>query len=106
MNNMGHTTGSWAILPSGVHGEGVHVTRHFRRGEIIDVAIEKALGFLPYVTFFGGKVNHSLRPNCELWFNDDKWYLRTLRDLRAGEEALADYNNTPWFIMKPDPSWT
>ena len=49
-----------------------------------------ALGWIPIY-------NHSYRSNCEYFMNydDETMYIKTMRDIRAGEELTINYNG-PW----------
>jgi hypothetical protein len=42
-------------------------------------------------TPLGGFINHSDYPNCELVKTNDKYYLKTIRDIMAGEELTLEY---------------
>ena len=49
-----------------------------------------ALGWIPLY-------NHSYRSNCEYFMNydDQTMYIKTMRDIKAGEELTINYNG-PW----------
>lgn len=49
-----------------------------------------ALGWIPIY-------NHSYRSNCEYFMNydDQTMYIKTMRDIKAGEELTINYNG-PW----------
>jgi SET domain-containing protein len=49
-----------------------------------------ALGWIPIY-------NHSYRSNCEYFMNydDNTMYIKTMRDIKAGEELTINYNG-PW----------
>ncbi len=36
-------------------------------------------------------VNHSCKPNCETWVEDDQIFFYTLRDVKKGEEICINY---------------
>ena len=42
-------------------------------------------------TPLGGFFNHSENPNCEAYIEDDLIKLRTIRDIKKGEEILVKY---------------
>tara|TARA_B100000287_G_scaffold287085_1_gene270606 strand:+ start:813 stop:1103 length:291 start_codon:yes stop_codon:yes gene_type:complete len=44
-----------------------------------------------YRTPLGGFINHSDDPNCLKWKEDDKYYIKTLRKIRKGEELFLKY---------------
>lgn len=100
-------TQRWYIAPSRIHGVGTHAGQMYLTGEVIDLGIENKLGgMIPIVTYFGSKINHSYRPNVELWYTNGNWYVRAKRRIQKDEEIVMDYNDTPWFIKKPDPAWS
>src|SRR4029079_1148565 len=93
------------IGQSRIHGKGIMANRNFRRGEVIGVVVYYSFFSLyPIITKdFGGLINHSYRPNSQLYFMNNMYYLVANRNITRGEEVVADYNNTPWFIQKPMP---
>ena len=42
-------------------------------------------------TPLGGFINHSDNPNCVKWNEDDKYFVKTLRAIHAGEELTLKY---------------
>ena len=44
-----------------------------------------------YRTPLGGFINHSDDPNCVKWCEDDKYYIKTIRAIRKGEELFLKY---------------
>ena len=42
-------------------------------------------------TPLGGFINHSDDPNCVKWQEDDKYYIKTIRKIRIGEELFLKY---------------
>jgi len=55
------------------------------------------------------KLNHcpksSSKMNTYLKKIDNGWYLFSKRKILIGEELTVDYNDTPYYIAKPDPNW-
>jgi SET domain-containing protein len=47
-------------------------------------------------TDFGAFVNHSKNPNLELAKENKKFYYKTLREIKTGEELTLDYQTFPW----------
>lgn len=94
----------WYLSPSPIHGEGIFAGSDIVRGEIIDVAICKQS---VKITFFGSKINHSWHPCAELSFNSerDEYDVVAIKDIQKNQEITLDYNNTPFFIKKPNPKW-
>lgn len=92
------------ISMSDVHGVGVFVGRGFAADEMVLAVVEPE----HKISALGSKVNHCMeRANVVLKeAKPGYWNLYAIRDLEPYEEILSDYNNTPDFIAKPDPSWT
>ena len=42
-------------------------------------------------TPLGGFINHSEKPNCERVDHQDKWYLKTTKDINKNEELTLKY---------------
>ncbi len=42
-------------------------------------------------TPFGGFINHSYSPNCELYEDEDTFHARTVKDVVKDEELTVDY---------------
>lgn len=98
---------NWSVRPSRIHGIGVFAERDYHKGEFVDIGITFIASIMPSVTYFGSKINHSRRPNLVLEKSPDgsTWDLYATDYITAGTEFTVDYNNTPWYIMKPDPNW-
>jgi len=97
----------WKISPSRIHGDGIHAARYIYPGECIGVAIVQKLGFVPNVTYFGSKINHSYNPNAVLRYD----YSTGTHNIYASKaiypsfEITADYRYTPSYIMGPEPHY-
>lgn len=98
---------NWTIAKSNIEGHGVFATRWLPPGELIGVAIVDTLGFIPSVTFFGSKVNHSYKPNTVLRYDyETKTHnLYATKNIAPGTELTADYRHTPMYIMGPEPHY-
>ena len=103
------------VRKSGVHGQGVYAAQTIPEGKrIIEYTGERVSWEAapddkndPHTFNFGlenGQVinpeiggndarwiNHSCDPNCEAVEEDDRVFIYALRDIRAGEELLYDY---------------
>ena len=44
-----------------------------------------------YRTPLGGFLNHSEEPNCEKYFEDEKYYVRVIRPVKLNEELFLKY---------------
>jgi hypothetical protein len=97
----------WNVASSKIHGQGIHAANYLRPNQIIGLAIQNSFGFLPVVTPFGKKVNHSYTPNAILRYDKETgtYNLIAKRQIFPGEEITADYNDTPFFIKKPEPHY-
>ena len=62
-------------IPSGMHLGMSHL--------IVDEVI--------YRTPLGGFINHSEDPNCVKWQEEDKYFVKTIRAIHAGEELFLKY---------------
>ena len=95
---------SLEFAPSPIHGHGLFVVHKLPRNTLITKAITKNFG-IPHVTPEASKINHSWFPNCKLTYYQDEYYIETLYDMSPYTEITINYNDTPWYISKPDPSW-
>jgi SET domain-containing protein len=98
----GSSEGDYVLKKSRIHGTGLFSTKYHKKGDVLiqAITIEKE------ITERAKYVNHCNDPSTILEQYSDGWLLRAKRDILAGDEITADYNNTPYFIKKPDPSWT
>lgn len=107
----------YSIIDSPGRGRGVIVNRDYSRGEFVmnftgqKTHIKDIKDFTHYLQispeFFispSGNaddfVNHSCDPNCALYFEDDGLVLRTVREIKSGEELSFDYGT----IMFNEPT--
>ncbi len=44
-----------------------------------------------YRTPLGGFLNHSNDPNCVKYYEDGKYFVKTIRDIKSGEELFLKY---------------
>jgi len=89
------------IAPSNIHGVGIFTKLNLFTNKKIYKAINKNKN----ITYFGSKINHSNNPNTYLKETNNCWYVYSLNYIKKYSELTLDYNNTPDFIMKPDPNW-
>lgn len=93
----------YRISKSEIHGDGVFITKDLVKGETIGVVVEDTTSLILYITKdFGVYVNHSDEPNAKLFIEGNKLLLKSIRDIKKGEEILGDYNDpeNPWYINK------
>jgi SET domain-containing protein len=94
--------GEYILKKSTIHGTGLFSAKYHRKGDVLFQAVTKEKDITEQARY----VNHCNNPSTVLEQYSDGWLLRANRDILAGDEITADYNNTPDFIKKPDPSWT
>lgn len=111
----------WAIGPSNIQGQGVHVTADMRRGESLGPCVTWSGAQLlarPQIFGLGPWINHSWLGSATLAYrettgttqqgrqqNHGELELVLLRDLHAGEEVTSNYLISPSFIALPMPWW-
>lgn len=79
-------TGLTEIRDSDIEGKGVFITTHALQGSTVGIA---RMGVMR--TPIGRYANHSFEPNAEFFHDGSKVLIRTLRDVRSGEELTVDY---------------
>lgn len=89
------------IAPSLIHGVGIFTKLNIMKDKKIYKAIDKNRN----ITFFGSKINHSNNPNAYLKKINSSWYIYSINYIKKFTELTLNYNDTPDFIMKPDPKW-
>lgn len=87
--------------PSSIHGIGVYAKEDILKNDILFEAIDEN----NKITYYGSLVNHCNNPTSKLIQINNKWFLVALKNLKKGDEIIADYRDTPDFIKKPDPNW-
>jgi hypothetical protein len=95
---------TWLILPSPIQGIGVFARRWLFSRDLIGIGIVYSIGFIPRITFFGSKINHSYKPNAILLYDDDMetWNVYAMFGIAPGTEITLDYRDTPPFIAGPE----
>lgn len=89
------------IDKSKIHGKGIICTHPIRCGDDIGtVADNKEI-----TRDFGRWVNHCRMPNGELQKRGRLYVLVAVKDIEPGEEITGNYDETPDFLSKADPSW-
>ena len=87
---------SYKALPDALHigdsqvaGQGIFATE--------DIPVDTELGLSHILleeiirTPLGGFINHSDDPNCVKYPVDNKYYIKTIRPIKAGEELFLKY---------------
>jgi hypothetical protein len=128
-NENKYIVGPFDVKQSRVHGEGVFSQKDYVPDQLLFMGIDTnpnrhveyngkgEIGKLEKIHYFipelATKINHcSSKVNVYLkkheggWFSYDRWYFYSKNNINVGDELYADYNNTPYFISKPDPTWS
>ena len=81
---------SHTIKPSSIEGLGLFATKTIPKN--IDLGmIHFFYGDLLIRTPLGGFINHSEKPNCKKLDLEDEWHLKTMKEIKAGEELTLKY---------------
>ena len=81
---------SLTIKQSSIEGLGLFATQTIPKN--IDLGmIHFSYGDLLIRTPLGGFINHSEKPNCKKLDLEDEWHLKTLREIKKGEELTLKY---------------
>ena len=98
---------AFEIRKSQVEGVGVFAGQDYDPGEPLFMAIDATHTIEPTL---GRKINHcpssSAKYNSKVEKIGHEWFMMSQRFIPKDEEITTDYNNTPDFILKPDPTWT
>jgi hypothetical protein len=89
------------VAKSNIEGDGLYAAKDLKKGDKLFVAIDEYNS----ITYLASKINHCNNSNTELVKIDKEYYVLSLYDIEKNKELTLDYNNTPDFIKKPDPSW-
>lgn len=99
---------NYKIGKSNIHGNGVIAKKNILKHNIIGIAMVFSFIIIPYITEdLGQWINHSYGPNAYIYYYMPKnvYYLIANRNIQKGEEITMDYNDTPWYIRKPDADY-
>ena len=88
---------SYRALPEGlfisespIAGQGVFTKRSLKVGTYLGMS-HLVVDEIIYRTPLGGFLNHSEEPNCEKYFEDEKYYVRVIRPVKPNEELFLKY---------------
>jgi len=81
---------SLTIKPSSIDGLGLFATQTIPKN--IDLGmIHFSYGELIIRTPLGGFINHSINPNCKKLDLEDEWHLKTIKEIKKGQELTLKY---------------
>jgi hypothetical protein len=97
---------AFEVRRSEVQGVGVFAGQDYDPGEPLFLAIDASKTIEPTL---GRKINHcpstSVKYNSKLEKIGREWFMMSQRFIHKDEEITTDYNDTPDFILKPNPGW-
>ena len=87
----------YQALPSRLHikdspiaGQGLFAKEDIPAGMVLGMS-HLIVDEVIYRTPLGGFINHSDDPNCMKWRDSDKYFIKTLRLIKSGEELFLKY---------------
>jgi len=81
---------SLTIKPSSIDGLGLFATQTIPKNTDLGM-IHFSYGELIIRTPLGGFINHSLTPNCKKLDLEDEWHLKTIKEIKKGQELTLKY---------------
>ena len=87
---------------SKINGIGVFTPIDIQKDDFIGVSHAFYKGFWYMTTH--GNYNHSENPNCYIEVDDNVTILKTIREIKHGEELTVDYTKQQ-FLEQPKDDW-
>ena len=81
---------SLTIKPSSIDGLGLFATQTIPKNTDLGM-IHFSYGELIIRTPLGGFINHPLNPNCKKLDLEDEWHLKTIKEIKKGQELTLKY---------------
>ena len=81
---------SLTIKPSSIDGLGLFATQTIPKNTDLGM-IHFSYGELIIRTPLGGFINHSINPNCKKLDLEDEWHLKTITEIKKGQELTLKY---------------
>ena len=78
------------IKDSDVAGQGIFALEEMPANLVLGmshIVVDEVI----YRTPLGGFINHSDNPNCVKWKEDNKYFVKTIRQIHEGEELFLKY---------------
>lgn len=90
------------ISKSNIDGEGLFSTNNIPAGRIIcQIAdLKKFDNTENWINEWGHKINHSDTPTAEVEILGNKCYIKSIKNIKKGEEITTDYKTIPDFFNK------
>jgi hypothetical protein len=79
------------IKDSPVAGQGIFAKDDIPEGVDLGMTHLNVCGII-YRTPLGGFVNHSDDPNCVKWEENQRYYMKSIRTIKKGEELFLKYS--------------
>ena len=90
----------YSIKKSNIAGIGVIADKDFKKGELIDTAIEREdlVTKADTRTNFGKSLNHQKNCNANQKSENGMLNVYACKDIKKGSEVTIDYNKAPWYV--------
>jgi len=90
----------YSIKKSNISGIGVIADRDFKKGDMLDTAIEREdlVGKADTRTMFGKSLNHQKNCNAVQKSENNSLNVYANKKIKAGEEITINYNKAPFFV--------
>ena len=81
---------SLTIKPSKIEGLGLFAVRTIHKNTYLGIS-HYTLKEILIRSPLGGFINHSQKPNCKKVLIEDRWHLKTTKEIKKGEELTLKY---------------
>ena len=78
------------IKDSPIAGQGIFAKENIPKGMVLGMS-HLIVDDVIYRTPLGGFINHSEEPNCVKWCEDDKYFVKTIKEIPKGQELFLKY---------------
>ena len=83
---------SVTIKRSPIHGLGLFATDRIKSGVLLGMIHYPTVDKKDYIrTPIGGFGNHSDNPNCQKYPKDQFYFIKTIKEIKKGEELFLNY---------------
>jgi len=87
------------VKKSNIHNIGIFTTKNIKNNIVIGLTIYLKYYIIPIKSNIGKYINHSNNNNCIIVNLNNKYYLKSIKNINKNHELTINYNNTPWFIL-------